>query len=308
MKTRAVGSKARGRRLSAVVALLAVQAVSASPVSAQGGAAPSPASAAPRSASPDYTLRRELLIGGVATGLTVATHLVSADLRPVPAQGLDPSSIGWSVDRRSLGALHVGADVTSNRTRDLAAAYPFLLVWLTSPGERWTAAGRRAVVYSEAFWIAHGVTYLGKRTIGRARPFAYADSAARASSPTFDTRVSSAFEAMPSGHSAGAFVGAGLAIAEYLLSHPEARGLQRFGVAAVGGALGGATAALRVQAGKHFPSDVLVGAGIGLGTGIALPLLHRGERPWPTRRAWLESAAGLVTGAIAGSALASVAY
>jgi hypothetical protein len=36
-----------------------------------------------------------------------------------------------------------------------------------------------------------------------------------------------------------------------------------------------ATGALRVEAGMHFPTDVIVGGIAGMGLGIAVPELHR---------------------------------
>jgi membrane-associated phospholipid phosphatase len=59
-------------------------------------------------------------------------------------------------------------------------------------------------------------------------------------------------------------------------------------VAWIGGVgISSATAALRVAAGRHFTSDVITGALIGMGVGAAVPLAHvrprrhdRGPRRW----------------------------
>ena len=75
-----------------------------------------------------------------------------------------------------------------------------------------------------------------------------------------------------------------LATTEHLLTRPEASTRERLVVGFTGGALGAATAALRVEAGQHFPSDVLVGSAIGIATGVTLPLAHA-DGPGPTRRA-----------------------
>ncbi|MBM4183265.1 MAG: phosphatase PAP2 family protein [Gemmatimonadetes bacterium] len=308
MTTRRRASWARGVRILVVAAVgLATPSVALAQAAPGGGtvAATQPDR---RSSYPQYSLARELTLAGVGAGFALGTALVTSNVRSVPSQGLDATAIAWSVDREVLGDLSSAADRSSDRTRELAAAYPFVLAWATSPGERWSALGRRSLLYAEAFWITGGITYLTKELVGRPRPFTYASSAERASSSAYDVATESAFESMPSGHASSSFLGAGLSITEYLLRHPDASGLERFGVAALGGALGGSTAALRVQAGKHFPSDVLVGAGIGLGTGVALPLLHRGERRAPSGRAWLQAAGGLAVGAITGAALASVAY
>lgn len=282
------------------------------PAAVQAQAAPRADSASAAAlfppAYPRYSLGRDLTILGFGGGLLASTALVSADIRTVPAQGLDASQLAWSLDRGVVGTFSARADLLSDRTRDAAAAYPFLLAWVSNPGARWSAVGRRSLVYAEAFMLTGGLTYVSKRMIGRARPFTYLTAAELAGHSGYDVTQSSAFESMPSGHAASAFAGAGLAITEHLLTRPGASGLERFGVAVLGGALGGATSTLRVEAGKHFPSDVLVGAGIGLTAGVALPLLHRGERPWPSRRHWLEAAGGVLTGALVGALVVDVAY
>lgn len=288
--------------LSAVGASTGARAQATPRVDSASAGADSPSS------YPTYSLGRDLAILGVGSGLLASTTLVSAEVRPVPSQGLDATELGWSVDRNVVGTFSSRADRLSDRTRNFAVVYPFVLAWATNPGERWAAMGRRSLVYGEAFMLAGGLTYLAKQTIGRARPFTYLTAAELSGHSGYDVTQSSAFESMPSGHAASAFVGAGLGITEYLLSRPRASGLERFGVGALGGALGSATATLRVEAGKHFPSDVLAGAGIGLATGVALPLLHRGDRSWPTPRAWLEGVGGLLTGALVGAVVVDASY
>lgn len=61
------------------------------------------------------------------------------------------------------------------------------------------------------------------------------------------------------------------------------------------------TATLRVRAGRHFPSDVIAGAVVGIGVGLAVPLLHadtRGYRPEPAE--WASLSGGLVAGTLLG--------
>ena len=67
--------------------------------------------------------------------------------------------------------------------------------------------------------------------------------------------------------------------------HP--RGPARWIVAGTYLALASATAALRVAAGEHFPTDVIVGAAAGSAVGAAVPLLHdHGARAGPGTLAW----------------------
>ncbi|MEM9861484.1 MAG: phosphatase PAP2 family protein [Myxococcota bacterium] len=106
-----------------------------------------------------------------------------------------------------------------------------------------------------------------KRLIGRARPYAVdcnADSA--------DARcdLSSRNESFISGHTATAFTGASLVCA-----HQRLRGHSVIGhlecITAMG--MAAATGALRMAGEKHYISDVLAGAAVGILSGYVLPLL-----------------------------------
>ena len=63
-------------------------------------------------------------------------------------------------------------------------------------------------------------------------------------------------------------------------------------------ALASMTANLRVRAGKHFYSDVIVGAIVGAGLGFAVTYLHEdsGERYQPTAAEWGAMGGGLIAG------------
>jgi membrane-associated phospholipid phosphatase len=59
----------------------------------------------------------------------------------------------------------------------------------------------------------------------------------------------------------------------FALRHPQSRYRWLIYSAAAGG--GTAVAAMRVLSGRHFPTDVLMGAASGTGTGLLIPWLHR---------------------------------
>src|SRR5262249_16673443 len=98
-----------------------------------------------------------------------------------------------------------------------------------------------------------------------------------------------------SSHAAMSF-GAAVAGA-YLLSvsnpNPAARGVAW----GTGFALAAATSNLRVRAGRHFYSDVLLGAAIGTAIGYAVPALHaRGKPHSPSNKDIAAAGAGLFAG------------
>ncbi|GMR13553.1 MAG: hypothetical protein BMS9Abin29_1765 [Gemmatimonadota bacterium] len=260
-----------------------------------------PGSVHPERFYPDLRKGREITLAGVGSGIMGTALLLPAVFRDVPAQGFDPAGIVWGVDRNIVGNRSLDANATSDWTRNAAVVFPLVLAWATGqPGERWSEFGRSSSVYAETFLISRGLTNLGKATLRRSRPFTYLSLADRPQDSAYDVSRERAFRSMPSGHAASAWTGATLGMMEHLLRRPEASWVERAGVGFLGGALAGSTSALRVAAGQHFPSDVLAGAGIGLATGVTVPLLHRGKQPLPSSKAWLAMVGGALAGTLVG--------
>jgi membrane-associated phospholipid phosphatase len=134
---------------------------------------------------------------------------------------------------------------------------------------------RPALALGAALALDLGLTEAGKRAFDRRRPWTYGVD------PTTGEPVDwasdpDATKSFPSGHTSVTAASC-FATAENLrragaLDTP-ARRVLAYGLAA------GATAsagALRVAAGKHFPTDVLAGAALGTGLGLLVPgLVHR---------------------------------
>ena len=253
---------------------------------------------------PDLRTRREIALVGSGTGLLAAGLLAQPDLRDVPDPGFDPRKIGWSVDRDIVGNHNLRAGAMSDWTRDGALIFPVVLsAAMAHQGELARGFTHYGLVYAETILVSQGITWLGKTILNRARPFAYLSQSTRPDHLRYDVTLERTFESMPSGHSSSAWSGATLAMTTHLLQRPQAGWIERAGVGFLGGVLAGATSALRVEAGQHFPSDVLVGAGIGIVSGVGVPLLHRGERRAETD-AFLQMIGGGVAGTLAGVLLA----
>jgi len=103
-----------------------------------------------------------------------------------------------------------------------------------------------------------GVTRLAKAVFNRNRPVLYTEDGIEAQGSLTSHR------SMYSGHTSTSFVLA----TSYVLSMGDKNGLDRFWPLIVAAGVG----AMRVAAGKHFPTDVLVGAVMGSGTAI---VFHR---------------------------------
>jgi hypothetical protein len=101
-----------------------------------------------------------------------------------------------------------------------------------------------------------------------------------------------------SGHAALSFAAAVSGSYLYARRTPDARARALMWGVELG--LATATANLRVRAGRHFYSDVLVGALLGSAAGVAVPLLHSepGHRYRPSGADAAAMAAGVSAGAL----------
>jgi membrane-associated phospholipid phosphatase len=124
-------------------------------------------------------------------------------------------------------------------------------------------------LYVEAAAITSGMQAWSCVGAGRYRPIAYIESATL--DQRIDQRNSNSFY---SGHTANTAM-ASFFMAQVLSDmHPElgAKKWWLYGAAALPPAVVGY---YRIEAGKHFPTDVLTGALMGAATGILVPVLHR---------------------------------
>lgn len=129
--------------------------------------------------------------------------------------------------------------------------------------------------------LQQGLTVL----LPRERPAAHA---AQGDERESAVRRHSSFESFPAGHNGSAF-----AIAAAGGTIATMRGYRLAPLVWIaGGALALFTSYLRIAADRHYFTDVAIGSALGIGTGIAIPLLfHRpvGDRPSGAAR-WLQGA------------------
>lgn len=144
--------------------------------------------------------------------------------------------------------------------------------------------GSDLVVYAQALAINGLLTEILKASIGRPRPYAYLDPAEvdperREELMRAQIRHDADWS-FPSGHTSAAFTAS---TAGATLLTLKLLGRSRWGIAMawVGGtAVAATTGAMRVLAGRHFPSDVVTSALLGSAVGAAVPLAHwRPSRP-----------------------------
>jgi membrane-associated phospholipid phosphatase len=197
---------------------------------------------------------------GTAGGLFLLPKALGLPRGTPSCAPCDPSTLP-SVDRwaafRGWQPANVGSSIA---LAAVAGAGGYLVLNDVSSN---LAVANAAVLANAASWTLASAQWL-KVVVRRKRPVLYTAAAAAAAG----SRESQ--ESLPSGHTSAAFAVATayLVIAgrEHLPHRP------RNTILLYAGAIG--VAALRVAAGKHFPTDILAGAALGSGIGWLTPTLH----------------------------------
>lgn len=247
------------------------------------------------------TGRDAAILAGGAAAFGLGSFVLHSRTQEVPPSGLDPADIALDWDRNSLALPNPDALSGSNLALGASLLSPSAVYVAFGGSETsWAGAGRLWTVEAEAALVAGGITALLKRAASRPRPYAYLSDTQRPDDPAYDVTGEDAFASMPSGHATVAWASA-LSGATYLaFARPDLPG----SVHALGGALAGgfatATCVLRVDAGQHFPSDVVVGSLVGGVTAVGMAYLNRdeasveGSRGVALRNCLLGAAAGTV--------------
>lgn len=124
-----------------------------------------------------------------------------------------------------------------------------------------------AIMYLETMSLNYGLNSITKSLVGRFRPFSYDSTTAEDVLFDYDTRYS-----FYSGHSSTAFASA---IFNIIILTSQSGGLNKTIGVTLNIVNATAIATLRVMAGKHFFSDVLVGAIAGSGIAYLTTKLHK---------------------------------
>ena len=191
------------------------------------------------------TTREALLLGG-GVSLNGLSYYLESKLKPPDKSRLDPDGIN-GFDRFAIHCSNHTTAHISDVTLLTSMALPLIPAMTTGSAAR----NREALLLVvESYVITMGITKLTKVLARRARPYTYR-------LPQSDL-TGDACQSFFSGHTSMAFAGA---LATGLLTqdlHGEAGVNYAAWTAGLGFAL--STGVLRITSGKHFPTDVLVGA------------------------------------------------
>ena len=194
-----------------------------------------------------------------------------ASVASVP-RACDPAAVN-AFDAVALGRSSALAAEWSDILLAVSMSAPAALVIGDLSSHRTAPAGERlaedALVITQTYAAAFVVSTALKIAVRRLRPFSY-DGRFVDERRDGDSRLS-----FPSGHTSMSFAGA--AVMWSILDQRFSGEPWAVAASISGFAVAGTVGILRVLAGRHFPTDVLVGAAIGTGLGLLIPYYQRGS-------------------------------
>lgn len=213
----------------------------------------------------------------LACGVLSEAPVLFRDELQGPWCGLDcePGTVN-AFDRNVIGNDLEGAAITSDIMVISNIALPHvagLLDQLVSePVDGWSGYGKDTLVLLETLAVNMAVNQVVKYAVRRPRPYVYDHDVSDAERTTSEAAVS-----FYSAHTSNSFCMATAYSYIFTLRHPDSPLVIPVWLSTH--ALAAGTAGLRVFAGKHFWSDIIVGAVVGSGIGLLVPYLHLRKTP-----------------------------
>ena len=241
---------------------------------------------AQESNDPDVSWAKDGAITGVALAGTLLLMLV-----PVDTDDRWQGELLGDLDRSLRGRFSSQAAVVSDGLVATTILAPLVLLAHDGFDE---AAGRQALLYGETLGVSLLAMSVAKYAVQRPRPYVYSsDSRIKAYA---DDQGKDAHLSFYSGHASLSF-SAAVAGSTLFASETESENARAW-VWGVEMGLATTTSLLRVRAGKHFYSDIAVGALAGAAIGVLVPALHTGSVYKPSSRDWGAMAAGVGLGVV----------
>ncbi len=181
-----------------------------------------------------------------------------------------------SLDRMSVNSFDRGATFNSSKSAKQLSdvlflgsfSAPFLFLGGKETRQEW---GKIGLIYIETALITTGLTGLTKRLSKRIRPLAYNDDFELSERQRKQNRFS-----FFSGHTSLAASNSFFIAKVFSDYYPDSKWKPYIWGAAI--AIPAATAVARVQAGKHYRTDVITGFVVGGAIGFLIPHLHRSKK------------------------------
>jgi membrane-associated phospholipid phosphatase len=222
------------------------------------------------SAQSPYELnwKKEVVYLGTGVGVYTVSYVLEFGF----IEPLSTSKI-YSLDRASVNTFDRNAtfnySLNSKRGSDIlmASSYTFSLLFLSSERTR-PEFGKIMAMYGETLLLVGSLTSLSKRAFLRPRPYVYNELVPLSAKQRNDSRY-----AFFSGHAAFTAANSVFAAKVFADYFPDSKWKPIVWGAAI--LIPASTGYLRVSAGKHYPTDIIVGVVVGSTIGYLVPHFHR---------------------------------
>lgn len=219
----------------------------------------------------NFSFKKEIPFVLTGVGIIASAELIKHENNTQPFTEdelllLDRNDVN-AFDRPSTDKYNTEAARASDILRSGVVIFPVL--FLFNHHTRKDIKGL-ALLTVEVVGINWGVTNGVKNIFNRTRPYVYNDNVSLDERTNDQSRLS--FFSGHSSHTAAVSFLFAKVINDY---HPDMDLKYKFGLWGVATLIPATTAYLRVQSGDHFPTDVMVGCGLGAAIGWLVPHLHK---------------------------------
>lgn len=212
-------------------------------------------------------VKRELILGGIALGAYTSGYIIAGNIDPLTESDistLNRSNI-WGFDRGATKHFSRTAADMSNLLLYTSFAAPFAL--LSSKPIR-KDVGKVGLLLAQAYFLNDGLTNITKGLVKRTRPYVYNESV-----PLQSKYKKTARRSFFSGHTSNVAMLTFFTAKVYSDYYPDSKYKPLVWTLATAIPIG--TGLSRYYAGKHFPTDVIVGFGVGAAIGYLIPHIHK---------------------------------
>ncbi len=211
--------------------------------------------------------KKELTIIGTGLGLGTAGFYFHQQMKPLSTMQINALQ-KKGISKWEVWTTKQGSEKSKNASNILlytSQTFPVVLTLIDkSMRKDYLKIG---TLYSETFLVNIGLTSLVKNSVRRARPFVFDPDL-----PNEEKITKSARTSFYSGHTSGTASMCFLTARLYADYHPDSKWKPVVWTAAA--VVPAAAGILRMRAGKHFSSDVLLGYLTGAAIGYFMPRIH----------------------------------
>jgi membrane-associated phospholipid phosphatase/REP element-mobilizing transposase RayT len=221
---------------------------------------------------PHYELswEKEGILGGVGIVTAVTGMSLSAGIKTPTLADINALNRN-DINRFDRGATNHWSESVANASDALAITLMVVPVSLMFSDKMSRDFQTLSFMYGETLWFSYFTASIAKGAVQRVRPYAYNPKA------PLDKKLSTyTKESFFSSHTVGAFASMSFFAAVYNEYYPDSKYTPW--IIAGGLAAGTAVGIMRIEAGHHFPTDVITGAAIGTAFGYIIPAMHKGNK------------------------------